>query len=334
MDLSSVFAVLQQADKQAQETNPYLGFQNIGDQLGQLVVKQSGQLDGDGNQRNGFGDILGAGLLTGLLSGGAGVAARGYQADQNKLAMDSLLELWKTGDVQRPEGMNQNAFSAIANAGKFFGVQRALDQTDQERKIAQNIQGDIARAKALAPLEIETALAKNKGLIEQERQRFGGGLGGLGNLPSALQDNAIQQGQVKQENSNVENLIDRQFEAAKALPSLSSAIKGTTASNEMQGIAITLTTALQKALGREMNAKEQERLQGAVPDWNDTADQIELKKQRFKDLFKSVSKATPLADMTGIGGSSSVGIAEPPQRPSITPEMAREILRSRGVKGY
>lgn len=143
MDLSSVFAVLQQADKQAQETNPYLGFQNIGDQLGQLVVKQSGQLDGDGNQRNGFGDILGAGLLTGLLSGGAGVAARGYQADQNKLALDSLSQILRGGDIQQPEGMAPNVFNAIRGPASLIRAQQNLENQQLMLKGNQDLRNKV-----------------------------------------------------------------------------------------------------------------------------------------------------------------------------------------------
>lgn len=143
MDLSSVFAVLQQADKQAQETNPYLGFANIGDQLGQLVVKQSGQLDSDGNQRNSFGDILGAGLLTGLLSGGAGVAARGYQADQNKLALDSLGQILRGGDIQQPEGMSPSVFNAIRGPANLIRAQQNLENQQLLLKGNQDLRNKV-----------------------------------------------------------------------------------------------------------------------------------------------------------------------------------------------
>lgn len=335
MDLSQVFAVLQQADQQAQKTNPYGGFENISDQLGGVITKAAGS----GNY--GFGEILGASLLDGLMGGVAQHYGNEYRADQNKMAQDSLFRLWSDGSAERPEGMNPNVWSSIDNAGKLFGVQRALDQQDQKVKIAQQIEGDIARAKALAPLEVETTLAKNKGLIDQERQRYGAGFAGLGSLPSGLQDNAIQQAAVKAQSGKVLDFIDQQFEAAKKIPSLQALIPETTAANNVKGISITLGTALQAALGREMNAKEQERLQSALPDWNDSATQIEAKKQMFKEMYNAVTKATPLADSVGLGGPATAPMVSAPgaaasqsQRPQITAEQARALLKQRGIAGY
>lgn len=299
MDLNQVFAVLQQADQQAQKTNPYGGFENISDQLGGVITKAAG------SGQYGFGEILGASLLDGLMGGVAQNYGNEYRADQNKMAQESLFKLWNDGTSEKPEGMNPNVWSSIDNAGKLFGVQRELDRRDQKTKIDQQIEGDIARAKALAPIELENTLAKNKGLIDQERARFGSGFSGLGNLPTGLQDNAIAQAATKAQSGKVLDFIDQQFEAAKKVPSLQALVPETTAANNIKGISITLGTALQAALGREMNAKEQENLRAALPDWNDSEGQIESKKQMFKSMYSAVIKSTPLADAAGLGGSTS-----------------------------
>lgn len=178
MDLSSVFAVLQQADKQAQETNPYLGFSNIGDQLGNLVVKSAGQSGADGAPRYGMGELSVAGLLSGLLSGGAGVAARDYQAEQNQLAQDTLFKLWTDGSIERPKNMNPSVFSSISNAGKMIGVQRKLDQSDDKRKgdlqLRNSFMNSLAGAKS--PYEREQAIKTGKamGILPEDFQMGGG----------------------------------------------------------------------------------------------------------------------------------------------------------------
>lgn len=82
----------------------------------------------------------------------------------------------------------------------------------------------------------------------------------------------------------------RQFDDAKRLNSLAAAVSGTTASNEFAGIQTNLRTKLQQMIGREMNGPEQEKLLSALPDWNDSTDQIDKKKERFLDLVSSVAK--------------------------------------------
>ena len=116
MDLSQIFATLQQADKQAQTTNPYSGFANIGDQLGGLIVKSA--------PNSGFGETMGAGLIAGLLGGGAQYLSNDYQAEQNQMAQNALFDIWGGKNVERPDGMSPNVWSSINNAGKLFAVQR------------------------------------------------------------------------------------------------------------------------------------------------------------------------------------------------------------------
>lgn len=158
MDLSQIFAVLQNADKQAQTTNPYSGFANIGNQLGQSVIQAA--------PNNDIGEVLGAGLITGLLGGGAQYFANDYQADQNAMAQDALFNIWGGGQQEKPEGMSPNVWSSIDNAGKLFGAQRKLDIMDDTRKSDLQLRNTFMQSLATAktPYEREQAVATGKAL--------------------------------------------------------------------------------------------------------------------------------------------------------------------------
>lgn len=115
--------------------------------------------------------------------------------------------------------------------------------------------------------------------------------------------------------------VAKQFDDAKELGSIAAGISGSTAANEMAGIQTNLRTKLQAMLGREMNGPEQEKLMAALPDWNDTAAQIEAKKARFLELINSVSN---VGQATQTKGPPAVDQAA----------RARAILKARGVAGY
>lgn len=278
------------AEGLAKENSPYNPFSQAADLVGKTVIAGSPQFD--------IGESVLAGLLTGLVGGGAQQLTQNY-ADNQVDMLNDLLKGHSTGNIlEKPEGMDRSIFEKAESMANIFD----LNAQEEERRGKLATAQAVDQAKQLAQAEREIAV-----------QRYGP----MGLLPPGLQDNVMAQTATAQENRNVELFIDEQFEKAKTIPSLQALAPGSTAANEMNGIAITLTTALQKALGREMNAKEQERLQGAVPDWNDTADQIELKKQRFKDLMQTISKSTPLAiqdprdNRIDLGGQSSVGEIPP-----------------------
>lgn len=140
MDLNQVFAVLQQADQQAQKTNPYGGFENISDQLGGVITKAAG------TGQYGFGEILGASLLDGLMGGVAQNYGNEYRADQNKMAMDSLANIWKGGDAMKPDGMNNNVWSSISGPGQLFKAQRDMENQQLGLKADLELRNDVKKA--------------------------------------------------------------------------------------------------------------------------------------------------------------------------------------------
>lgn len=302
MDLDTLFQALLLTDKQAKESNPFSGLEDTGDLLRKALIPAAANY--------GVGENLAAGLLSGIIGGVGANLGRRYEDSQNAMARDLLSDAIAGRALTRPDSMAPSVFSTVQNAGSLFSAGRELQKQDEQRKI----QNTIEQASQLAPIDVATDVAKEKARLGLVSEAYGG-LGGLGALPPGLQDNALQQQQLKTQNQNIETFIEQQFEKAKSLPSLASSNPYTNAGNEMAGIGISLTTALQAALGREMNAKEQERLGAAVPDWNDTVEQIELKKQRFKDLMHTISKATPLADSLGGTAAGTYVTAGPAGQP-------------------
>ena len=335
-DLNSIFAILAAADKQAQASNPYAGFEGIGNDLGNIIVKSAAQRDESGDSRYGLGELIASGLLTGILGGTAQGLGRDYRAEQNSLAQQSVKDIFAGGDIFRPEGMNKDVWGAIQGPAAMVREGRTYDENDYRNKLGLQTDEYLRRAKEQIPLEVQGEIQKKQAELGLMQHMYGP----LASLPPGLQDNAVQQAATAQKNAGIGDFIEEQFNKAKNIPSLEAIKPFSTGKNEMEGIGITLTTALQAALGREMNNKEQERLAAAIPDWNDTADQIELKKQRFKELMQTISPRTPL--VTGMVQPSAAPSpsAAPTPTPAmggagaITPEMAREILKQRGVQGY
>lgn len=319
MDLSTLLSAIVAADSGAKESNPFAPLQSASEGIGAALLQNAGNFSTSEN-------LIG-GLLAGMASGFTGNLSDNYQQKQNDLAQGLLFQAAANplNVFERPEGMSPSVFAKLEGTGKLFALDRVMEEQKEKRLAELQTSEAINRAKALAPIERENEIAKQKALLAANREAYGP-LGAIANLPPGLQDNALAQAATQEENRNVAGFIDEQFEKAKQIPSMKSLFPGTTSANEIEGIAVSLTTALQKALGREMNATEQQRLQSAIPDWNDTKEQIELKRERFKGLMETISKATPLASgSVSIPKDNRIGAGS-----SVSPDAALAELRRRG----
>lgn len=253
-----------------------------------------------------FGVSAGQAFLGAALQG----LGQNWEAEQMNKATAILPQLYENpASVALPEGMASGAFEKMRLAAER---QKIIRDAEQQSAI-QRLFGELQMKKFEKALDLEMdpqiESAKERAKLKVGEEALGDSpLGKVAALPSGIQGRVLDQQSTKIENDSVRSFIDDQFEKAKKIHSAAAIIPGSTGANEITGIGVTLTTALQKALGREMNAKEQERLQAAVPDWNDTKGQIDLKKQRFLDLMGSISKATPLAETTGAAADSVPGI--------------------------
>lgn len=130
-DLSAIFQALTNANTAAQKSSPYADFTNLSDQIGNVIVQQAAQ------RKASTQDAILAGLLTGLVGGGAQNLTNSYVTKQDSLARDVLASSLAGNEMERPTGMSPSVFSGIQNAGTLFQGQRALDIQDEQRKLEQ-----------------------------------------------------------------------------------------------------------------------------------------------------------------------------------------------------
>lgn len=297
MDIGSLLAALTAADAGAKESNPFAPLQSASDGIASAFIQNSPKFDTKDN-------LLG-GLLLGLTSGITGNLVDNYQDKQNSLAQKLLVQAATGNNVlERPDGLSPTVFSKIQNTGNLFAID---DQIEKSKEIRQ------------AELDVATTVAKQKALLELQKNQYGNGaLGQISNLPQALQDDAIKQVATAEQSKKAQDAIDTLFEKAKEIKSWQAAIPGTTAANDMSGVKIGLTNMLQSLQGREMNDQARQALQPALPDWNDTKDQIEQKKILFKQMMGVISPSTPLvsgsAAPSGNGGGYEIRTAPNGQR--------------------
>jgi hypothetical protein len=283
MDLSVLLGALTAADQGAKESNPFAPIQSAADGIGQALLQNAGNFSTSDN--------VWGGLATGLASGLLGNLSDGYRDTQNKAAQEMLIKAasgQSVFDAPRPEGMSPSVFAKMQNTGSLFALSEQLEQAKEKRQLEAQTAEAITKAKALAPIELENDLAKQKALLELQRA------GGLGGLPPALQDDYLKQTAIAQQTNKAASAIDDYFEKAKQIKSYAAMVPGTTSANDMQGIQTGLTNMLQAVQGREMNDSARKSLQATLPDWNDTADQIENKKLLFKQMMTAIAPSTPL----------------------------------------
>lgn len=129
IDLSTIFAALTAADKQAQADNPFNPLSSFGDQLGDLSIKASvGKKPADAAI---------AGLISGLVSGGASNLGRGYVQKQDDLAYQLMADNLGGGPsvFKKPDAMSPSVFNVVRNAGGLYDEQQAVDRQDEQRKL-------------------------------------------------------------------------------------------------------------------------------------------------------------------------------------------------------
>lgn len=258
------------------------------------------------------GEQFGTSLAQAFLSTALGKIGQNQISSQVETAAALLPDLYSRPDqVVMPEGINKSAFNILK--GRAMLKARAAQALEKER--AKEMERTLAQELFGAKLEGVKEKAKIEGKLE--------GLGQPTDNPfsDALQkfggDEALARKYIEATNpaflgdkggNPVDNLsfVNKQFDDAKAFNSVMAAIPGTTAANAFAGIQTNLRTKIQHMLGREMNGPEQVKLMNALPDWNDTKEQIEDKKMRFAELIKSISKARPETGFDSTGMAPAV----------------------------
>lgn len=245
---------------------------------------------------------------------GARDDARKFQMDLAKLGIANKMESQRGVQQALVEAIGKNPYAAdriVAALGKY-GSGGTLEESPSIKtggdsfggrmdEALSRYGGDEAAARKLVEATdpvLQKALLQNKlAELEAEKQI---GRTEAGNAASLGID-----------------FSSKQFDDAKKLSSIEALIPGTSAANEMAGIQTNLRTMIQQRIGREMNADEQRKLLLALPDWNDSSDQLELKKGRFNELIAAVSK-----------GAAEAGIKAPSSAPASS---VPSIVEKNGV---
>ena len=139
MDLSQIFAVLTQADQQAQANSPYSGFENVSNQFAPVF----GKLAASGDY--GLGETLGGSFLNGMFGGAMHGLNQDWTANQNQMAQDTLFKLWGGKDAARPDGMDAGVYNKVSGYGKLFSAQRDMENQQLDQKANRDFELEIAK---------------------------------------------------------------------------------------------------------------------------------------------------------------------------------------------
>lgn len=333
LDANAIAALLLGGPSEAAATaaNPYIPFQNVANQTGDIITQLTTQAPGKFSTRDLIIGALGSGLAGGVLgnlkdsyaskvndrylnavSGMAGLNEMlGLPAQDSAITQESSgltpslfseaqnkASLWKgINAIQDAQAQQESTIEAkkIQETARVDIIKKAVElgniTPDQGLKLIQNITGVTAGLPAIAESETLTDAAMK--------------------LPKDIRTEGIKEVGVIREKEKAAQFVESQFEQAKKIPSLAgkqglgSLFPASTSSNEMDGITNSLTTFIQQFLGREMSQVERTNFTKLLPDWNDTVDQIEKKKTRFIDLMNTFAKSTPILQDRGIISNES-----------------------------
>ena len=298
--LDDILTALAGSDKIIAQENPWTPFQAVPAGIAESLN------DPRVAQQYGTGETMAAAALANLASGFLGGMGQDWAGEQKGLFRDAVLGT-AAGRKPGETDLDPQLFSKAEDLGELFRIQRALEAADTSMKTNADIrkaidtelikQGKIRKSDGTPEtlfdpmaLDVEKAKRIKMGEMAAEQQFLKeSGFGDIASVPGSLRDDVIKDKGSQAAKLKADQLITDQFDVARNQPSWQAFIPGTTASNEMEGVAGSLLTLIQQRLGREMNGPEQERFRSLLPDWNDSVGQINEKEKRFKSLVNSIS---------------------------------------------
>lgn len=272
--LDSILLTLLGVQKDAEADSPFVPITDATDLIGKTLIQSSPNYS--------IGENILAGLLTGAVGGLAQRGTKNYADEQSKLAQPVLDQILQGRSVfEKPEGLSDSIFTKVSNAGSIFAKEKELQRKDLEDKYAIETAAAIERAKQLAPIEIATEQAKLNALY--------------GGLTPAMQDDVLKQRAQAEDKFKIIEAADSLFDQAQGVSSLSTLNPTSPNWSKMSGIGVALTNLVQKIQGREINEAFRKQLAKALPGDFDNAEQIESKRNLYKEMVSAISPSTPLA---------------------------------------
>lgn len=249
--------------------------------------------------------------LSQFLSGALGGVADTYT--QNRIPeYQSVMEAATAGrELPTTEYLDSDSalFREAKQKGQLFQAMRLSDQLQNERAL----EADLQKAKQNASIDIEKEIVK-KFLDDPKKARKtfsilagedagteqSSVLDAVEGLPESSRKAAIEElGNAGTLDTNL-NFIADQFEKAKNINSVKALVPGSTSANEMAGISTAIVGAMEKVRANELSETARKEYLKLMPDWNDTKEQIDAKKDRVIELTKSMVKPTPVLERAGI----------------------------------
>lgn len=272
---------------------------------------------------------FGATALQSFLGSALNSLGQNYEAQQLAKVVPVLGDVYANpAQTPVPEGVDPEAFQQLQMSAIRENALREARDRQADKDLKQRLFGEMFIRNPVAAQQLMPDVAKDFAVkldlqqmptqtpvtaMDVALQKFGGDEA-LAREYVKLTDPEFKAAQLAFDKAEKENtaatgarsispsdtltFVTKQFDDAKNLDSIEAALPGTTAANEFAGIQTNLRVKLQQAIGREMNAPEQERLMAALPDWNDTKEQIENKKQRFLELTRAVLKPASASDVS------------------------------------
>lgn len=301
MDIASLLAALTAASGNAAESNPFAPLKSASDTIGAALLKNAANMSTKDN-------LLG-GLLTGLASGVTGNLATTYQDKQDALSQNLLLSAFAGNDIVKPDEMPASVFNPIKNTLAVFNAGEGLDKRKELRQ---------------AELDVAKTIAAQKALMQMQQDQYKDTpLAGIMNLPEGMRTQAMTQLGNAQQQTEMLGKVDQYFDEAKDMNRLKALNPWSTEKTNLDSISSNLFSFFEKYRGNEASEPLRKEVKETLPLRLDTDEQIEAKRQKYKERVIGVSPSTPL-----VPGNSAA------PNNGMTKEQARAELRKLGVPGY
>lgn len=132
-DLAIALASQQSAQNRIAESNPYLQLQNIPDTIGSIAMKSAG------NGTAGLGESALVSGISGLLSGGLGLAGQNYQQSATQDYSNALISALQNKEM--PSGISSSIFNQAKQDASMF----KLKQLERQQQIEDTITTDALK---------------------------------------------------------------------------------------------------------------------------------------------------------------------------------------------
>lgn len=141
-DLTQLLAALGAGQQTIQKQDMYTPFSNVANQIGGLAVQTA--------TPDNWKQAALASAISGLVGGVTGGMGANYQAEQQNLYSQSLMNQL-SGIQARPEGLSNALFADSETAARNFQMMQGLENTRNQQALRQLVAGEAAKSALVSP---------------------------------------------------------------------------------------------------------------------------------------------------------------------------------------